>query len=118
MLLLTAIIITSVQKPFDLSVDNIMRGPELIGQPPRNVRWSPDGKKLNFTWKDPNEKSARSYSVNADGTGMAPDAGDDGAENIRSNDGQMVASIIGDHIVVQGPQGRRTFNAPKGAHMT
>jgi hypothetical protein len=27
-------------KPFALTVDSIMRGPELVGNPPNNLRWS------------------------------------------------------------------------------
>ena len=31
------------QQPFDLSVKNIMRGPELYGREPQNVRFTADG---------------------------------------------------------------------------
>ena len=37
-------------KPFDFSIRNIMRGPELYGRPPQNVRWSADNKWIYFTW--------------------------------------------------------------------
>jgi dipeptidyl aminopeptidase/acylaminoacyl peptidase len=39
--------------PFDLSVASIMRGPELVGRAPGDVRWSPDGKWLYFSWLPP-----------------------------------------------------------------
>ena len=45
-LLLAAPVATSAQAPaapFDLSVRNIMRGPELYGREPQNVRFSADG---------------------------------------------------------------------------
>jgi hypothetical protein len=29
---------------FPLTVDSIMRGPELVGNPPNNLRWSGDSK--------------------------------------------------------------------------
>jgi dipeptidyl aminopeptidase/acylaminoacyl peptidase len=35
---------------FDFSIKNIMRGPELYGRRPENVRWSVDGKWIFFTW--------------------------------------------------------------------
>jgi len=35
---------------FDFSIRNIMRGPELYGRPPENVRWSADGKWIYFRW--------------------------------------------------------------------
>jgi len=37
-------------KPFDFSIKNIMRGPELYGRQPENVRWSADNKWIYFTW--------------------------------------------------------------------
>lgn len=38
---------------FDFSIKNIMRGPELYGRPPENVRWSADSKWIYFTWLEP-----------------------------------------------------------------
>jgi len=35
---------------FDLSVPSIMRGPELVGNPPSNVQWSDDGRWIFFRW--------------------------------------------------------------------
>ncbi|HEX2692451.1 MAG TPA: alpha/beta fold hydrolase [Gemmatimonadaceae bacterium] len=40
-------------KPFDFSIKNIMRGPELYGRPPEDVRWSADSKWIYFTWLEP-----------------------------------------------------------------
>jgi dipeptidyl aminopeptidase/acylaminoacyl peptidase len=39
--------------PFDFSIKNIMRGPELYGRQPGNVRWSADSKWIYFTWLAP-----------------------------------------------------------------
>jgi dipeptidyl aminopeptidase/acylaminoacyl peptidase len=36
---------------FDLSVKNVMRGPELVGAPPEAVQWSDDSKWIFFRWK-------------------------------------------------------------------
>src|SRR5438046_10179127 len=40
-------------KPFDFSIKNIMRGPELYGRQPQEVRWSADSKWIYFTWLEP-----------------------------------------------------------------
>jgi dipeptidyl aminopeptidase/acylaminoacyl peptidase len=40
-------------KPFDFSIKNIMRGPELYGLQPDDVRWSADSKWIYFTWLEP-----------------------------------------------------------------
>ncbi len=42
-------------KPFDFSIRNIMRGPELYGRPPQNVRWSADNRWIYFTWVEPGQ---------------------------------------------------------------
>src|SRR3954466_12082158 len=35
---------------FDFSICNIMRGPELYGRAPTNVRWTADGRWIHFQW--------------------------------------------------------------------
>src|SRR5262245_2083805 len=58
---------------FKLTIDNIMRGPGLVGYEPRAVRWSPDCERIYFEWKqasDPAEKDFDTYVVNRDGTGL------------------------------------------------
>jgi dipeptidyl aminopeptidase/acylaminoacyl peptidase len=42
---------TASAQTFDLSVKNIMRGPELVGAPPENVQWSDDSRWIFFRWK-------------------------------------------------------------------
>jgi len=54
-------------KPFELTVDSIMRGPDLVGYPPTNLRWSADSQKLYFEWRKPKEKEASTYVVPRDG---------------------------------------------------
>lgn len=41
------------QAAFELSVPNIMRGPENTGREPEAVRWSPDGQWIFFRWLPP-----------------------------------------------------------------
>jgi len=42
--------LSAQQASFDLSIKNIMRGPELYGREPQRVRWTADGKWIYFTW--------------------------------------------------------------------
>ncbi|HYV03373.1 MAG TPA: hypothetical protein VFB82_02245, partial [Blastocatellia bacterium] len=62
----------SGEKAFALTIDNIMRGFELVGYEPRAVRWSQDGQRVYFQWKqstEPREKEFDTYTVNRDGSG-------------------------------------------------
>jgi dipeptidyl aminopeptidase/acylaminoacyl peptidase len=64
---------TIAQKKFALTIDNIMRGPQLYGHEPTNVRWSGDGQKIFFSWKqasDPISGPTDTYVVNRDGSGL------------------------------------------------
>ncbi len=38
-------------QPFHLTIRNIMRGPELVGEPPSRVTWSDDGGRVYFRWR-------------------------------------------------------------------
>jgi dipeptidyl aminopeptidase/acylaminoacyl peptidase len=53
---------------FDLTVDSIMRGPDLVGWPPTGLRWSADSQKLYFDWRRPGEDRASTYVVDRNGT--------------------------------------------------
>jgi dipeptidyl aminopeptidase/acylaminoacyl peptidase len=60
-------------KPFQLTVDSIMRGPRLAGYPPAGVYWSQDSQRVYFRWKqadEPRLKEMSLYVVNRDGTGL------------------------------------------------
>jgi dipeptidyl aminopeptidase/acylaminoacyl peptidase len=50
-----------------LTVDSIMRGPDLTGYPPESLRWSADSRTLYFDWRRPGEDDASTYSVGRDG---------------------------------------------------
>jgi dipeptidyl aminopeptidase/acylaminoacyl peptidase len=57
-------------KKFDLAVDNIMRGPDLVGHEPTRVYWSQDSERVYFRWKragEPRLKEPDLYVVNRDG---------------------------------------------------
>src|SRR5215207_816517 len=60
-------------KAFALTVDGIMRGPDLVGYTPTGVYWSQDSRRVFFRWKragEPRLKETELYVVNADGTGL------------------------------------------------
>ncbi len=64
---------------FALTIDNIMRGPQLYGYEPSQARWSGDGQRIYFQWKqasDPRIQPDDTYVVARDGSGMRklPDA--------------------------------------------
>jgi dipeptidyl aminopeptidase/acylaminoacyl peptidase len=50
-----------------LTVDTIMRGPDLVGYPPTGLRWSADSKHLYFEWRKPGEEESSTYVVGRDG---------------------------------------------------
>jgi dipeptidyl aminopeptidase/acylaminoacyl peptidase len=52
---------------FELTVDSIMRGPDLVGYPPSGLRWSADSQTLYFDWRKPGEERASTYTVGRDG---------------------------------------------------
>jgi dipeptidyl aminopeptidase/acylaminoacyl peptidase len=58
---------------FELTVDNIMRGPELVGYEPASVRWSGDSAHIYFQWKRATQKENAPldlYVANRDGSGL------------------------------------------------
>lgn len=101
---------------FNLTVDNIMRGPGLVGYEPRAVRWSGDSQRLYFDWKqanEPREKDFDTYVVNRDGSGLkklteeeaknAPPAGGDLTKDKR----QQVFIDGGDIFIYDYATGKR-----------
>ena len=60
-------------KKFDLTVDSIMRGPDLVGYEPNRVYWSQDNQRVYFRWKRAGEarlKEPDLYVVNRNGSGL------------------------------------------------
>ena len=52
---------------FALTVDSIMRGPELVGYPPENPRWSGDSQRLYFEWRQPTDDVAATWVTDREG---------------------------------------------------
>src|SRR5918992_4171042 len=51
----------------EMTVDSIMRGPDLVGYPPSALRWSGDSAKLYFDWRKPGEEEPSTYVVDRAG---------------------------------------------------
>src|SRR5687768_6010984 len=59
---------STTTKPFDFSIANIMRGPELYGRPPQQVAWSADNRWIYFRWVEPGadwRETPKPYRVRA-----------------------------------------------------
>jgi dipeptidyl aminopeptidase/acylaminoacyl peptidase len=66
-------LVLGAQKNFDLTIDNIMRGPQLHGYEPSAVRWSGDSQRIYFQWKRASDAPLQpmdTYVVNRDGSGL------------------------------------------------
>jgi dipeptidyl aminopeptidase/acylaminoacyl peptidase len=119
-------------KPFELTVDSIMRGPRLVGYPPTGVYWSQDSQRVYFRWKqadEPRLKETSLYVVNRDGTGLRR-LSDDEAKQAPPANGELSKDktmtiftdegdvFIYDHVKNQRRQITRTVDAETGAHFT
>jgi dipeptidyl aminopeptidase/acylaminoacyl peptidase len=119
-------------KPFELTVDSIMRGPRLVGYSPTGVYWSQDSRHVYFRWKqadEPRLKEPSLYVVNRDGTGLRrlsdeearqapPAAGElskDKTLTVFIDEGDIV---IYDHRKGERRQITRTSDAESNAHFT
>src|SRR5262245_50465837 len=60
-------------KKFELTIESIMRGPDLVGYEPNRVYWSQDSQRVYFRWKRAGEarlKEPDLYVVDRDGSGL------------------------------------------------
>jgi dipeptidyl aminopeptidase/acylaminoacyl peptidase len=98
-----------------LTVDSLMRGPELVGWPPTQLRWSPDSRHLYFSWRKPGDKAEALYVVARDG-GAPRKLSDEEAGNAPPANGRwdaakrrLLATDGGDVIIYDGSTSARTF---------
>ncbi|HEU4389238.1 MAG TPA: DPP IV N-terminal domain-containing protein, partial [Blastocatellia bacterium] len=120
------------QNKFELTIDNIMRGPELVGYEPRAVRWSGDSQRIYFQWKRANDspdKDYDTYVVSRDGSGLtklteaearnAPPVGGERSKDRKSivfvDDGDV---ILYDNVAGQRRQLTKTSDLETNAHFT
>lgn len=121
-----------LSKPFQLTVDSIMRGPRLVGYPPTAVYWSQDSQRIYFRWKqadEPRLKEMSLYVVNRDGSGLrrlsedeakqAPPANGELSKNksmtVFTDEGDI---FIYDHVKQARRQITRTVDAEVNPHFT
>jgi dipeptidyl aminopeptidase/acylaminoacyl peptidase len=119
-------------KAFELTVDSIMRGPDLVGYQPTGVYWSQDSRQVYFRWKragEPRLKETDLYVVNADGTNLRklseeearrspPAAGElskDRRLTVFTEEGDV---FLYDHEKGERRQLTRTVEAESNAHFT
>ncbi|HKG16025.1 MAG TPA: hypothetical protein VKB12_22075, partial [Pyrinomonadaceae bacterium] len=120
------------QRPFELTVDGIMRGPDLVGYQPTGVYWSQDSSRVYFRWKragEPRLKEQDLYVVNSDGTGLRkltdeearqspPAAGElskDKQLTVFTDEGDV---FLYDHAKGERKALTRTVEAESNAHFT
>src|SRR5689334_3987480 len=68
-----ALLLPAQTSKFSLTIDNIMRGPGLVGYEPAQVRWSGDSAQVYFQWKRATQKEDApmdTYVANRDGSGL------------------------------------------------
>lgn len=119
-------------KAFELTVDSIMRGPDLVGYTPTGVYWSQDSGRVYFRWKragEPRLKETDLYVVNADGSGLRklseeearkvpPAAGElskDRRLTVFTEEGDV---FLYEHAKAERRQLTRTVEAESNAHFT
>jgi dipeptidyl aminopeptidase/acylaminoacyl peptidase len=123
---------TPASKPFQLTVDSIMRGPRLVGYPPTGVYWSQDSQRIYFRWKqadEPRLKEMSLYVVNRDGSGLRR-LSDEEAKQAPPVNGELskdktmtVFTDEGDVFIYEHANGTRrlitrTVDAETNAHFT
>jgi dipeptidyl aminopeptidase/acylaminoacyl peptidase len=119
-------------RQFELTVDSIMRGPDLVGYPPSGVVWSQDSRRVYFRWKragEPRIKEMDTYVVDADGNNLrklseeerlnAPPATGELSKDKRltvfTEDGDV---YLYDHTTATRRALTRTTDAETNAHFT
>ena len=105
---------------FELTVDSIMRGPDLVGSAPTGLRWSADSRQLYFDWRKPGEDESSSYAVSRDG-GQPRKFTDVEAKNIPPSGGRwdkarkrVLFVDAGDVVLVDGSGARRQITRTAG----
>jgi len=118
--------------PRTLTVEWIMQGPALYGYAPRAVRWSGDGQRVYFEWKQASEPPEKEYStwvVNRDGSGLrrlseeealeAPPAraseSSDGTKAVFAREGDI---WLYDYVTDQARRLTRTSDAESSPRLT
>ena len=70
---------------FEMTIPNIMRGPEHYGREPQQVRWSPDGQWIYFQWLPPSSDwrdQPKPYRVRATAVAKPERVGDEEMDRV------------------------------------
>ena len=122
----------AVPKKFELTVDSIMRGPDLAGYAPSGVHWSRDSQKIYFRWKragEPRLKQPDLYVVNRDGSGLRklsedeaklapPDSGELSKDKMLTVYTDEADIFLYDHKKNERRQLTKTSDGESNAHFT
>jgi len=91
---LAAVPLAAQQPSFDFSIANIMRGPELYGREPSNIRWTPDGQWIYFQWLPAGSgwsETLKTYRVRAQ-SGAKP-------ERVSDAQSDSIAPLLADGVL-------------------
>ncbi|MGH9371386.1 MAG: prolyl oligopeptidase family serine peptidase [Vicinamibacterales bacterium] len=98
-----------------LTIDSIMRGPDLVGWPPSAVRWSLDSENVYFDWRKPGEQEPSTYVVAREG-GKPRKLSDDEVKDAPPANGRwdkarrwVLSTDGGDVVIHDGESGRRIY---------
>ena len=98
---------------FPLTVDSIMRGPDLVGSAPSAVRWSGDSRAVYFDWQKPGEDEPSTYVVAREG-GAPKKLSEEEARQAPPANGRwnkartrLVATDEGDIVIYDRATGKR-----------
>ncbi|MFL6415723.1 MAG: prolyl oligopeptidase family serine peptidase [Bryobacteraceae bacterium] len=101
---------------FELTIDNLMRGPALVGTEPEQVRWSGDNSKIYFQWKkasDPASGPPDTYEVSRNGSGLRKLSQDEAQDappvvaDVNRNHTLAVFAQEGDIVLIESATGKR-----------
>jgi dipeptidyl aminopeptidase/acylaminoacyl peptidase len=114
---------TATAQQFKLTVENIMRGPELVGTSPSNVRFSADGRQVYFRWRRPGlDTLDADYRVAVEGPGRPERLPRNAVDTIPMADGawspdlkRMLAVLKGDLWVVDRSGARRQLTRTRAS---
>ncbi|MFL6448543.1 MAG: prolyl oligopeptidase family serine peptidase [Bryobacteraceae bacterium] len=99
-----------------LTIENLMRGPGLVGTEPTQVRWSGDGSTVYFQWKkasDPVNAPPDTYRANRDGSGLRKLSQDEAHDapplfvDTNRDHTLIVFSQDGDIVLIESATGKR-----------
>ncbi len=138
-LALSALAGVTAEKKFELTIENIMRGPSLVGTEPTQIRWSGDSSTIYFQWKrtsDPPGALLDTYAVSREHPAVKKLSEDEARltppVSADTNRDQSMTAFAqdGDIVVIENATGKRrqltkTLEAesnprftPDGHHLT